>query len=141
MAYSQGMPFDTSPRLLFFFRMAMLEAANWLAPLLLAGSLAWALGIGRLFPAIVFTANWISLPFSYLYGLLSLLLMVTPRLSSVLALVWLAAIIALVVCLSRIFRAMLGAQPLMIATLTMVLIVPSLLLSDMLERFLGVYPG
>ncbi len=126
---------------LFFVRMAMLEAANWLIPIVLAGVLAGVLGIGRHYPAIVLATNWLSVPFAYVYSVLSLLLILVPGLTGLIALVWLAAIIALVVTLSRILRMFFGDQKLMIATMTMVLIVPSLILSDVLEQFLGVYPG
>lgn len=141
LAYQQGLPPSQSIGGIFFVRMAMLEMANWLVPLVLAGVLALLLGIGRYFPAIVFVTNWLSVPFSYLYGLLSLLLIAVPGLTGLIALVWLGAIMALIISLSRIFRMLLGEQRLMIATLTMVLIVPSLLISDVLERFLDVYPG
>lgn len=126
---------------LFFVRMAMLEAANWLIPIVLAGVLAGVLGIGKHYPAIVLATNWLSVPFAYVYSVLSLLLILVPGLTGLIALVWLAAIIALVVALSRILRMFFGDQKLMIATMTMVLIVPSLILSDVLEQFLGVYPG
>jgi hypothetical protein len=141
LAYMQGMPPGQSLGSIFFIRMAMLEAANWLLPLVLVGTLCLLLGIGRHFPAIVFTANWLSVPFSYIYGLLSVLLILLPSITGLIALIWLAAIVVLVVSLSRIFRIFLGDQKLMISTLTMVLIVPSLLVADVLERFLGVYPG
>ncbi|SIR13781.1 hypothetical protein SAMN05880590_112115 [Rhizobium sp. RU35A] len=140
-AYMQGLPPSQSLGAVFFVRMAMLEAANWILPLVLAGIMALLLGIGRFFPAIVLVTNWLSLPFSYLYGVLSLVLVVLPGLTGLVALIWLAAIVALIVAMSRIFRMVFGDQRLMIATITMVLIVPSLLISDALERFLDVYPG
>lgn len=141
LAFLETMPPGFHLGGIFFFRMALLEASNWLIPLVLAALMALTMGLAKQFPAIVFTANWLSVPFSYLYGLLSILLVIMPGLTGLVALVWLAAIVSLVVCLSRIFRMIIGPQGLTIATLTMVLIVPSLLLSDVLERFLGVYPG
>ncbi|WP_312222194.1 hypothetical protein [Rhizobium rhizoryzae] len=141
LAFLETMPPGFRLGGIFFFRMALLEASNWLVPLVLAGLMALTMGLARQFPAIVFTANWLSVPFSYLYGLLSILLVLMPGLTGLIALIWLGAIVALVVCLSRIFRMIIGPQTLTVATLTMVLIVPSLLLSDVLERFLGVYPG
>ncbi|MFD1744783.1 hypothetical protein ACFSE1_04840 [Rhizobium helianthi] len=141
LAVLETLPPDYRLGGIFFFRMAMLEATNWLLPLLLAGFLMLILGLGKHFSAVVFTANWMSLPFSYLYGVLSLLLVVAPGLTGLIALIWLAAIVALVVSLSRVFRMVIGPQGLTIAALTMVLIVPSLLISDILEKFLDVYPG
>lgn len=141
MAILESMPPGFRLGGVFFLRMAMLEASNWLLPLVLAGLLALLMGLGKQFPAIVFTANWLSVPFSYLYGVLSLLLVLTPGLTGLIAMIWLAAIVAFITGMSRIFRLVIGPHGLTIAALTMVLIVPSLLVSDVLERFLGVYPS
>ncbi|MCO5732612.1 hypothetical protein [Rhizobium sp. SSA_523] len=141
IAFLEGLPPGQSLGGVFFLRMAMLEAANWLVPIVLAGVLAAMLGIGRHYPAIVVTVNWISVPFAYVYSVMSLLLIMTPSLTGIVALAWLVAILCMIIALSRILRMFLGDHRLMIATLTMVLIVPSLILSDALEQFLGVYPG
>ncbi|MDY6964327.1 MAG: hypothetical protein SV862_20805 [Pseudomonadota bacterium] len=139
--YLRGMPQDTELGGIFFFRLAMLELANWLVPLILIGFMAWGLALGRKYYAIVVAVNWLSVPFAYAYAVLSLLLMLAPNLTGILSLIWLMLMIALIVSVSRIFRVICGQHPLMVATLTMVLIVPTMLLSDSLERFLGIYPG
>ncbi|MFN7103652.1 MAG: hypothetical protein ACK4N1_13625 [Pseudorhizobium sp.] len=139
--YLRGMPDDTELGGIFFFRLAMLELANWLVPLVMVGLMAWALALGRKYYAIVVAVNWLSVPFAYAYGILSLLLMLAPGLTGLLSLIWLFLMMALVFSISRIFRIICGPHPLMVATLTMVLIIPTMLLSDTLERFLGVYPG
>ncbi|KEQ03898.1 hypothetical protein [Pseudorhizobium pelagicum] len=139
--YLRGMPQDTELGGIFFFRLAMLELANWLVPLILIGFMAWGLALGRKYYAIVVAVNWLSVPFAYAYAVLSLLLMLAPNLNGILSLIWLMLMIALIVSVSRIFRVICGQHPLMVATLTMVLIVPTMLLSDSLERFLGIYPG
>ncbi|MCF6369411.1 hypothetical protein [Rhizobium halophilum] len=139
--FLRGMPEEASVGGLFFFRLGMLELANWLVPLILIGLLAWGLGLGRKYYAMVVAVNWLSVPFAYAYALLSLLLMVTPGLTGLLSLIWLFLMMALVFSISRIFRVICGPHPLMVATLTLVMIVPIMLLSDTLERFLGIYPG
>jgi hypothetical protein len=139
--YLRGMPKDTDLGSIFFFRLAMLEMTNWLLPLVLLGLLAWGLGLGRKYYAMVVAVNWLSVPYAYAYGLLSVLLMLAPAMTGFLSLVWLALLMALIFSISRIFRAICGPHPLMVATLTMVLIVPTMLLSETLERFLGIYPG
>lgn len=141
MLYLRGLPEDTELGGIFFFRLAMLELANWLVPLILIGFLAWGLSMGRKYHAMVVTVNWLSLPFAYAYGLLSLLLILVPGMTALLSLIWLFLMIGLIFSVSRIFRIICGPNPLMVATLTMVLIVPTMLLSDTLERFLGIYPG
>ena len=107
----------------------------------LVGLMAWGLGLGRKYYAMVVAVNWLSVPFAYAYAVLSLLLLFAPGLTGLLSLIWLALMIGLVFSISRIFRTICGPSPLMVATLTMVLIVPTMLLSDTLERFLGIYPG
>lgn len=139
--YLRGMPADTELGGIFFFRLAMLELANWIVPIVLIGLMALVLGLGRKYYAIVVTVNWLSVPFAYAYGVLSLLLMLAPALTGLLSLIWLFLMMALVFSVSRIFRIICGPHPLMVATLTMVLIIPTMLLSDSLERFLGIYPG
>lgn len=139
--YLRGLPEDTELGGIFFFRLAMLEVANWLLPLILVGLLAWGLGLGRKYHAMVVAVNWLSVPYAYAYGLLSVLLMLAPALTGILSLIWLFLMMALIFSISRIFRIICGPHPLMVATLTMVLIVPTMLLSDTLERFLGIYPG
>ncbi|OHV83732.1 hypothetical protein [Rhizobium sp. LCM 4573] len=138
--YLDGMPTGTRLGGVFFFRLAMLEVFNWFVPLILAAVLCLMLGIQRRFPAIVVTVNWLSVPFSYAYGLLSLCVMLLPGLRGGLAVIWLALMLALIVSISRILRMICGPQPLMVAALATALIVPAMLISDILERFLGVYP-
>ncbi|CDZ41847.1 Hypothetical protein, partial CDS, partial [Neorhizobium galegae bv. officinalis] len=61
-------------------------------------------------------------------------------LDTVLALVHFALLIVMIVAVSRVMRMICGPQPLMITTLVLVLIVPSMLLTEALQRFLGIYP-
>lgn len=136
----EGMPAGARVGGLFFVRMAMLEVFNWLVPLILAGILCALLGIGRKFSAVVVSVNWLSVPFAYLYGLLSLRFLLPSSLDALLALVHFALLIAMVVSVSRVMRMICGPQPLMVTGLVLVLIVPGMLLTEALQRFLGIYP-
>lgn len=137
--YMQGMPEGFSPGAAFYIRLAMVETANWLTPLVLAGLLAFALGAARLFPALVVVTNWLSVPFSYVFTALVLILATVPALGAIVSLLWLAGVFLLVVALFRILIFLSGGQILLSGTLTMILLVPPLILSDWLQRFLGVY--
>ncbi len=139
--YLRGMPKDLELGGIFFVRLAMLELINWIVPLVLVGLVALGLGLGRKYFAIVIAVNWLSIPFAYCYAILSLFLMLAPALTGILSLTWLFLLITLIASITRVLRMICGPHPLMISTLTMVLIVPAMLLSDVLERFLGVYPG
>lgn len=136
----EGMPPGARIGGIFFVRMAMLEIFNWLVPLILAGILCSLLGIARKFPAVVVSVNWLSVPFAYLYGLLSLRFLLPSGFDTALALVHFALLIVMVISVSRVMRMICGPQPLMITTLVLVLIVPSMLLTEALQRFLGIYP-
>lgn len=128
------------PAGLFFFRLGLVEVANWVAPLVLAGLLCLALDFGGKFSAVVVVTNWVAVPASYAYGLLIAFMILTPGLAGFIALIWLMLMIMLVVVLFRILWTVCGDHLLMVTTLTMVLLVPGMLLSEVLERYLSVFP-
>ena len=135
-----GLPPGTRLGPLFFARAAMLEVMNWLVPLILAGVLCLLTGIQRKFPAIVVTMNWLSVPFSWAYGLMCVMLLLAPRMLPVVGLLQLVLLFALVVSFSRIIKMIHGKQPLMITAFVLVLMVPNMILTEALQRFLGIYP-
>jgi hypothetical protein len=141
LLYLQGLPEGTETGALFFFRLALVEASNWLFPLILLGVLCWMIGIGEKFTSMVVVVNWLALPVSYSYGLLVLLMMFVPALAGVVAFLWLLLMITLIAALFRIVRMIVGDQLLMVSTIIMVLLVPSMIIAEVLERYLGVYPG
>ncbi|EHS49210.1 hypothetical protein PDO_0588 [Rhizobium sp. PDO1-076] len=126
---------------LFYFRLVMVEAMNWVLPVILVGILCWMIGIGEKFASIVVAANWLSLPVSYSYAVLVLVMMLIPALSGLIALLWFLLMLTLIAVLFRILWMIIGDHILTVATVTMVLLVPSMLIAEMLERYLGVYPG
>jgi hypothetical protein len=126
---------------LFFFRLSLIEAMNWLLPAILVGILCWLVGIGEKFAPLVVVANWLSVPISYSYAFLVLVMMMLPALSGLIALLWFLLMLTLIVVLFRIIRMIIGDHVLTVATVTMVLLVPSTLIAEVLERYLGVYPG
>lgn len=136
-----GMPADTTVGPLFFARLAMLEVLDWFIPLIFAGIVCAFLGLGSRFIAITVAFNWISVPFSYAYGLVAIGFMLPLGLTGLLAMLHLALLVAMIFSIARILRQICGPQPLVVTTLLLVLIIPDMLLSEMLQRFLGVYPG
>ncbi|WP_117195382.1 hypothetical protein [Rhizobium terrae] len=135
-----GMPKGSRLGGLFFLRTAMLEVLTWLLPLILAGLLCLLTGIQRKFPAIVVTMNWLAVPFSWIYGLMCALMLLAPAMLPIIGLLQLALIMALIVAFSRIIRMINGPQPLMIIAFVLVLMVPNIILTEALQRFLGIYP-
>jgi len=139
-AYLTGMPPDSSVGFAFFFRLGLVEAANWIVPLVLAGLLLSIFKIGDKFAPVVVTVNWLGVPLAYLNALLIALIAFVPGSSSISATLWLVLMLALIFALARILKMICGAHPLLVATLTLVLLVPTMLLTDFLQHFLGIYP-
>lgn len=141
LLYLQGLPEGTATGALFFFRLALVEASNWLFPLILLGVLCWTIGIGEKFASMVVVTNWLALPVSYSYGLLVLVMMFLPGLAGIVALLWFLLMIAVIAALFRIMRMIVGDQLLMVSTIVLILLVPAMIIAEMLQRYLGVYPG
>ncbi|MNF06962.1 hypothetical protein D3C80_2070270 [compost metagenome] len=57
------------------------------------------------------------------------------------AILWLALLLSLVFAFSRIVRFFIRDQSLLVSAIVMTLLVPGMLLSEALQRFLGVYPA
>lgn len=141
LLFLQGLPEGTQTGALFFFRLALIEASNWLFPLILLGVLCWMVGIGEKYASMVVVTNWLALPVSYAYGMLVLLMMFLPALAGVVALLWLLLMITVIAAIFRIMRMIVGDQLLMVSTIVMVLLVPSMIIAEVLEQYLGVHPG
>lgn len=139
--YLKSMPEGADVGALFFFRLALVEVANWIVPLVLVGLVCWMVGIGARFLSIVVIANWLTLPIAYAYAVVLLIMMLLPALTGLAVLLSYVLAFALITALFRILRMVLGDHVLTIATVTMVLLVPGMILSEVLERFLDVYPG
>ena len=137
--FLEGQAQGTATGALFFFRLALVEAANWLVPVILLGVLCWMVGLGEKFSALVVVTNWLALPASYAYGLLVLIMMLMPGLSGLVALLWFLLMVTLIAILFRIVRMIIGDHLLTVSI--MVVLVPSMILAEVLERYLGVYPG
>lgn len=139
--YLKSMPEGADVGPLFFFRLGLVEIANWIVPLVLVGLVCWMVGIGARFLSIVVIANWLTLPIAYAYTVVLLIMMLMPGLTGLAVMLSYLLAFALIMALFRILRMVLGDHVLTIATVTMVLLVPGMILSEALERFLDVYPG
>lgn len=141
MTYLDGMPRGTQAGALFFFRLALIELTNWLVPLVAAGLICLALNIGQRFSAIVFVTNWLALPVSYAYGALILLMIFLPSLMGLITLAWLVLTFGLIYALFRIVSGVCGNQPTTVTAISAAILIPAVLMSNFLERYLQVYPG
>lgn len=125
----------------YYLRLALVEAICWVVPLVLIGGLMLMSDVRGKFPAVVTVVNWLNLPFSYASAALVLIAVIVPGMQGLVALLWFALLLTLVWTFSRILGLILGKQPLLVSTAVMTLLIPGMLLSEVLQRFLGVYPG
>lgn len=132
---------ESATGLSYYLRLALVEAICWVVPLVLIGCLMLLSGVREKFPAVVTVVNWLNLPYSYASTILVLIAVALPGLQGFIALLWFSLLLSLVWSLSRILALLLGKQPLLISTAVMTLLIPGMLLSELLQRFLGVYPG
>jgi hypothetical protein len=68
-------------------------------------------------------------------------MMFVPGLAGIVALLWFLLMITVIAALFRIMRMIVGEQLLMVSTIVLILLVPSMIIAELLERYLGVYPG
>jgi hypothetical protein len=124
----------------FYIRLGLVEVANWFVPLVFAGVLLLAFRMGERFAPVVVSVNWLGVPLSYINGLLLALVFFLPGSIGLVSLLLLAFMLAQVFVLARIIRMICHGHALMVGALTLVLLVPSMILSEYLQHFLGIYP-
>ncbi|WP_047507113.1 hypothetical protein [Rhizobium sp.] len=139
-SFLRTMPPHTDVGLVFYVRLGLVEAANWFVPLVLAGLLLLAMKKGERFSAVVVSVNWLGVPLSYINGLLLALVFFVPGTIGIVSLLLLAFMLAQVFAIARILRMIFNGNGLLIGAMTLVLFVPALMLSEFMQRFLGIYP-
>lgn len=139
-AYLFAMPPETVTGMAFFLRLALVEAASWLAPLIFAGVLLLIFRFGDKFASVVVVVNWLGLPTYYLNSLAIALPSLVPGSDALVGVLLLAVTMAQIFALARILRMIFGTHPLFVGTLTLTLLIPATLLTYFLQRFLGISP-
>jgi hypothetical protein len=140
-AFLQTMPPHYDVGLPFYFRLGMVEIANWFVPLVLTGILLLIFKMGNRFAAVVVSVNWLGVPLSYINGLLLALVFFIPGAVSIVSILLLILMIAQVFILARILRMIFHGHGLMVGALTLALLVPTMMLAEYLQKFLGIYPA
>jgi hypothetical protein len=124
----------------FYLRLFLIEAVNWVLPLILVGGLCLLLNTERKFTAIVAATNWLSVPVAYAYAVLTALLFLLPGAAGFIALLQILLLASTIFAVSRILRHICGPQALVLTAFMLVLMIPSLIISDLLRSYLGVSP-
>jgi hypothetical protein len=137
----RDMPPDADLGFPFYFRLGLVELANWFVPLIFAGLLLLAFRMGERFAPVVVSVNWLGVPLAYVNGLLLALVVFLPGSIGLVSLLLLVFMLAQVFILARILRMICHGHALMVGALTLALLVPSMILSEYLQRFLGIYPA
>lgn len=141
LIYSSAMPPSWHAGVAFFARLALVELVSWMVPLVLAALVLAFSGAGAKLPAMVTIVNWLALPFSWIFGFLLLLMLLVPGVQGLVALLWLLLLLSLIAAMAMGLRAILPGEKLLLVALLLTLVIPGLFLPEMLQRFLGVYPG
>ncbi|MEH7905640.1 hypothetical protein V7794_31440 [Rhizobium laguerreae] len=139
-AFLRSMPPKADVDFAFYIRLGLVEVANWFVPLIFAGLLLLAFRMGERFAPVVVSINWLGVPLSYINGLLLALAFFLPGSVGLVSLLLLAFMLAQVFVLARILRMICHGHALMTGALTLVLLVPSMILSEYLQHFLGIHP-
>jgi hypothetical protein len=138
LSYLRAAPPETHVGGVFFVRLAMIEAINWVLPLILLAALCLLLGLARKFPAIVVTMNWLSVPFAYASAVLMVGVTLLPAASHLFAILQMMLLFASVVCSSRILRLICGPETLTVTAMVLLLFVPDWLLTVVLQQYLDI---
>jgi hypothetical protein len=128
----QGTP--TGP--IFFAKLAVVEAANWLIPLAIVLVLARIAGFGRVALPLIIAFNWLSVPLQWAYVPVSLLQIWAPAEASA-AMLYLLTLGTYVYVTYRISVAILGGQKFPAFVLVMVVFSVPLMVQSQLLTALG----
>ncbi|MCM2291492.1 hypothetical protein NAC44_04015 [Allorhizobium sp. BGMRC 0089] len=134
------MPDYAKAKALFFLRMAMIDLVSWMAPLLLMALICLIFGLGRAFTAMVVATNWLALPVAYANAVLIAVAVVLPDFGQVAVLLWLLLLMTMVGAVFRLMLTIVGPNILLVSTLTLTMVVPTMILTNFLEKFLDVAP-
>lgn len=122
----------------FVLRLALIDVASWIVPLVIVALAARTLGIERHFARFVVATNWLGALTAYALALPSLLRLVLSDTSIVIALVSLGVFILTIVLLYRVTRLSFEGDAMNAAIVTVGMILFSILLTGLLQHALGV---
>lgn len=129
-------PQGTATGPIFFLKLAVVEAANWLIPFLVVLMLARIAGFSRAALPLVVVLNWLSVPLQWAYVPVSLIQIWAPADTSA-ALLYLLTLGSYVFVTYRIAVAILGGQKFPALVLVMVVFSVPLMVQSQLLTMLG----
>lgn len=129
-------PKDTPTGLPFFVKLAVVEAANWLIPLVVVLVLARISGFSRAALPLIIALNWLSVPLQWAYVPVSLIQIWAPAETSA-ALLYLLTLATYVFVTYRVAVSILGGQKFPAFVLVMVVFSVPLMVQSQLLTALG----
>lgn len=121
----------------FYLRMAMMDVASWIFPLLLLTLLARPLGYAARLDAMIVSINWLSVPAAYASAFITAILLIMPNLAEALISVRLTMLVLPIYACYRLFKVLVDGQRLLATALTLILFVPSFFVDAALQTFLN----
>lgn len=138
--YLANMPPGTETGLVFILKLLLVDLAAWMFPLLLVAALARPLGYGEFLAAIVVATNWLCVPVFYAMAVPAAIRLVIPGSGGLTSLLSLILLITAFAAIFRLIKTIANDQTLLACTLTALLVLPSLILGESLQRALGLMP-
>lgn len=111
----------------FFAKMAIMEAANWVVPTALMALIAIGAGLSRFVIPIIVSINWLSLPLQWLYSVQSAIWLLFPESMDASAFLLLILGTISIVAYFRIIRAVTGGDALVTTAVVLCLFAGSFL--------------
>lgn len=139
--YLENMPQGTVAGVSFILRLGLIDLVAWIVPLMVISALARPLGYGQHLAAIIVSTNWLSVPVFYAMAIPAALRLVIPGAGGLAGLLSLLALVAGITAIFRVVRSVTANQTLLATALTGLFILPSLMIGETLQSWLGLLPG
>ncbi len=139
--YLANMPEGTSAGLPFILKLLVIDVAAWFLPLLLIAFLAKPLAYTEILADIIVATNWLSLLVFYAMAVPAAIRLVIPGSDGLTAMLSLIALMLSFTAIFRLMKIIAGNHTLLASALTALFILPSLIVGELLQRAMGLFPG
>lgn len=138
--YLANMPVDSGAGLLFILKLFLVDLATWILPLVLMAVLAKPLDYADHLAVIIIATNWLWVPVFYVMAVPAAIRLILPGSEGLTSLLSLILLMAAFTAVFRLMKTITSNQTLLAVALSALLILPSLMLGEGLQRYLGLMP-
>ncbi|MDQ0318744.1 hypothetical protein QO002_000882 [Pararhizobium capsulatum DSM 1112] len=139
--YLANMPQGTPAGLTFILKLFLIDLSAWVLPLALIAVLARPLAYSEILADVIVTSNWISLPIFYAMAVPAAIRLVIPGSEGLTALLSLVTLVVSFAAVFRLIKTIASPHALLAFALTTLSILPSLIIGELMQRALGLFPG